>query len=140
MMVVYATTEDLADFLVTIPVWPGAERHLRQASEDIDDLLIGAVYDVDTNQMPTDPRIREAVKRATCAQAHFIQTGGDETGAKSGFSSVSVGGVSYSRSSQVTIGSGRASQEFSPRTLRILHVEGLLPVRPRTRSGGSGAP
>jgi hypothetical protein len=132
-MVVYATTDDLADFLVSVPVWPGAERHLQQASEDIDDLLIGAVYEVDADQMPTDPTIRDAVKRATCAQAQFIQTGGDETGAKSGFASVNVGGVGYSRHPQPTTGSGRAAQEFAPRAVRILRVEGMLPISAHTR-------
>ncbi|WP_433464149.1 hypothetical protein [Spirillospora sp. CA-128828] len=53
----YATIDELREFLKTIPVWPGAERHLEQASEDIDELLIGAVYDVDANELPTDPKI-----------------------------------------------------------------------------------
>ncbi|WP_433234859.1 hypothetical protein [Actinomadura nitritigenes] len=133
-MVVYATAEDLADFLVIVPVWPGAERHLQQASEDIDDLLIGAVYDVDADQMPTDPKVRDAVKRATYTQAPFIQTSGDETGPKVGFASVNVGGTGYSRAARPTTASAVQRRSSGPCCADPAR-RGLLPTQPRTRTG-----
>ena len=131
-MVAYATTSDLAEFLKTIPVWPGAERHLEQASEDIDELLIGAVYDVDTSELPTDPRVKAAITRATCAQAHFIREGGDETGGKSQFTSVHVGGMGYSRNRLISDAKARKPSKYSDRAVTILKAERLLPIKART--------
>ncbi|MBO2461180.1 hypothetical protein [Actinomadura violacea] len=131
-MVVYATISDLENYLVTIPVWPGADRHLQQASEDIDELLIGAVYDVDDDHLPTDPRIADAIKRATCAQAHYIRERGDETGGKAQFTNVSVGSISYSRNRLISESKARTSSKYADRALTILKTERLLPVSPRT--------
>ncbi|WP_141575855.1 hypothetical protein [Actinomadura sp. WMMA1423] len=130
-MVAYATTGDLAEFLNTIPVWPGAERHLEQASEDIDELLIGAVYDVDANELPTDPKVKAAIIRATCAQAHYIRECGDETGGKSQFTSVHVGSMGYSRNRLISESGTRKSSKYSDRAIAILRVERLLLVSSR---------
>ncbi|MFI0406588.1 hypothetical protein [Actinomadura sp. 3N508] len=130
-MVVYATIVDLEDFLVTIPAWPGAARHLQQASEDIDELLIGAVYDVDEAGLATDPVQAAAIKRATCAQAHYIRESGDETGGKSQFTSVNVGGVSYSRK-QAAPSPSRKPSKYADRAVTILRAERLLPINART--------
>ncbi|WP_242890795.1 hypothetical protein [Actinomadura litoris] len=132
MMIVYATIGDLEAYLVTIPVWPGAERHLQQASEDIDELLIGAVYDVDDNHLPTDSRVTDAIKRATCAQAHYIRESGDETGAKAQITSVNVGSIGYSRNRLISESKARTSSKYAGRALTILRTERLLPVNVRT--------
>lgn len=131
-MVVYATLADLAEFLVAIPVWPGAERHLKQASEDVDELLTGAVYAVDANEMPTDPKVAAAIKRATCAQAHFIKEGGDETGGRANVTSVGVGSINYSRNQMISQAKQRRPAKYSDRAMTILKTERLLPVNAHT--------
>jgi hypothetical protein len=131
-MVVYATADDLADFLDPAPVPPTAPRHLPQASEDIDELLIGAVYDVDANDLPTDPRIADALKRATCAQALFIAVGGDETGAKAQFGTVNVGSIAYSRNQRMDGANARVPLRYGPRAVSILRMAQLLPISARS--------
>lgn len=130
-MVVYATVDDLTEYLKTIPVWPGAERHLEQASEDIDELLIGAVYEVDADEMPTDPRVKAAIVRATCAQAHYIREGGDETGGRAQYTSVNVGAMGYSRNRLISESKARKPSKYSDRAMTILKTERLLPVNVR---------
>ncbi|MFC4048344.1 hypothetical protein ACFOY4_01500 [Actinomadura syzygii] len=131
-MVVYATVAGLAEFLVGVPVWPGAKRHLEQASEDVDELLTGAVYAVDANEMPTDPKAAEAIKRATCAQAHYIREGGDETGGRASITSVGVGSINYSRNQMISQAKQRRPAKYGDRALTILKSERLLPINART--------
>lgn len=98
---VYATRADLVDYAppsVTVPEDPEATRVLTRASEDVEDALLTAVYDVDTSKMPTDPDVIEAMKLATCAQAvERIRTGTEDgSDGLDGWDSVSIGSVTLS--------------------------------------------
>lgn len=98
---VYATRADLVDYAppsVTVPDEPEATRVLTRASEDVDDALLTAVYDVDTDDMPTDTKVIEAMKLATCAQAiERIRTGTEDgNDGLDGWDSVSIGSISLS--------------------------------------------
>lgn len=100
---VYATRTDLVNYVpatITVPAEPEATRLLTRASERIDHLLmsIGAVYTVDSvTKLPTDANLIEAFKLATCAQAQWWLETGDESGAGSLYSNVSIGRVSLGR-------------------------------------------
>lgn len=121
MAVVYATSDDYAAFTGQ-PAPEGTDAALARASERIDELLIGAVYDVDEQEMPTDPVKREAITRATCAQAAWSLALGDPYGVAAAFKDISIGSVRLG---------GRNTEGGSPRhapdAARILHVAGLLP-------------
>lgn len=112
---VYATRADLLAYPpppnVTIPEEPEATRVLTRASEDVDDALLTAVYDVDTSEMPTDAKVIEALKLATCAQAiERIRTGtedGDD--GLDGWDSVSIGSITLSGRRNTTTGTGSSS-------------------------------
>ncbi|MEE2041278.1 hypothetical protein Q8791_29040 [Nocardiopsis sp. CT-R113] len=117
----YATVEDLGAFLGPAAVVPeDAEQLLDQASEVVDELLLSARYAVDAAGMPTDPDVAEALARATCAQAVYIDDSGDRTGAGSQWSSASLGGASYVRAT-----GGPGPMGHAPRAVRILRTAGL---------------
>lgn len=121
-MVVYATAADYAAFTGK-PAPEGIDASLARASERIDELLIGAVYDTDDQEMPTDPRERDAITRATCAQAAWMLATGDPYGVAAAFKDISIGSVRLSRA-----GSGEsAPARHAPDAGRILHTAGLLP-------------
>jgi hypothetical protein len=100
---VYATRADLLAYLdgstlaALVPADPEATRKLTRASEQVDDALLTAVYDVDdTTLLPTDPLVAEAMKLATCAQvARGLAVGdGIDTGVV--YTDVSIGSVRLS--------------------------------------------
>jgi hypothetical protein len=74
---------------------------LARASEDVDRALIGAVYPVNTNGMPTDAADVETFKEATCAQAAFRLELSDDTAAL-------------------------AMPPLGPEALKILHLAGAV--------------
>jgi len=90
---VYATTEQ---------AWPtdppeNAELILRLASRVVDFLLVGRVYAVDTDSMPTHPDVAQALQDATVTIAHeVVERGTLEAGGTSQWQSVSIGSVSLS--------------------------------------------
>lgn len=110
---VYATAADLIAYgappSVTLPTGAEADRKLKRASEKVDRALLSAVYDTDTNGMPTDANITEAFKLATCAQVVYWADTGDELGTGGQWDSVSIGSVSLTRGSKSSPGSGGAS-------------------------------
>lgn len=130
----YATVEQLA-------AYPGgdqiaasdAEALLDDASADVDDMLFGAVYEVDADGMPTAPEVADVLARATCAQAVYLDELGDRTGAGRLWQSASIGSVSYTRSTRPS------APDYAPRALRILRTAGLISARvtsPRNQGGG----
>ena len=102
---------------------------LPQASLRLDEILIGAIYETDEDDMPVDAGVAEIFMRATCAQAKFMLVQDDETGAKHGYQNVSVGSVSYSRAQGAT---GVDAERFAPAAISILRVEGVLPINALT--------
>lgn len=101
--------------------------NLVRASEDIDHALIGAVYQVNANGMPTDPMLLDVLVRATARQCEYLIADNDPSGVKKQYTSISVGGVSSTRTA--------ASQSptfppLAPRAAQILNVAGVLPNAP----------
>lgn len=122
---VYATPEQLAMWMGRPAPDDDAARLLARASEDVDDALLTAVYDVDADGDPTDPQVAAALAAAACAQAEFwLASGDDGTGAGSQWDSVSIGPVSLSgRRPGPSPASGL---ELAPRAYRALRAAGLL--------------
>lgn len=122
----YATEGEFTDWLNPEPVPTGAARLLRDASEDIDEMLLTAIYQVDEDGMPVVPATVEALRDATCAQAlHRFMYGDDVEIATSG-ESVSLGPLSFGGTSKSGTGLTGVPQQ-SPRALRILRNAGLIP-------------
>ena len=96
---------------------------LQRASEDIDNALIGAVYAVNANGMPTDAMTIDAFMRACCAQCQFLLAENDDAGIKRQYSSTSMGGVTQSRAAAMT---AMVLPPLAPRAAQILHVAGVL--------------
>ncbi|WP_242882590.1 hypothetical protein [Actinomadura litoris] len=120
-MPVYATPDELTTWL-DAPAPQGAVRLLRVASQIVDEILIGAVYDTDAFEAPTDPQVAERLREATCAQAAYLLALGDDTGATTQAGSHSTGGVSASRA--------QAAPRWAPQALSVLRAGGLLPIHP----------
>lgn len=112
----YATVDELEDHLDGDPTPAHPERLLDRASERVDEMLIGAVYD------GTDPDVTAALKRATLLQAQWMAP--DETGQRAQFSSMSTGGVSWTRAQRQ--GGGVTDSRFSPDALSYIRTSGLL--------------
>lgn len=121
----YATTGDLANWLGTAPP-ANAARLLETATRRLDDLLVAAVYDVDTAGMPTKTAVADALRDAVCAQVEWWIETGDESGsgAVGQYESVSIGSVSLSRGA-----GGSAGSPYAAETRRILSAAGLLNQR-----------
>ncbi|HEX3781707.1 MAG TPA: hypothetical protein VHX38_18750 [Pseudonocardiaceae bacterium] len=100
---------------------------LRLASQDIDVALVGAVYSVDADGMPTDPGLIDTLVRATCMQAQYLVANNDPTGVKREYVSTNVGGVSVTRAASMQ---APALPPLAPRALSILRVDGVLPSAP----------
>jgi hypothetical protein len=125
--VAYATTADFEDYLtpLDVAVPSNAAGLLRLASDMVDELLIGAVYDHDDDGDPTDPTDQAALRKATCAQAHYLMTTGDLTGAQASLQSASVGSVSWTRASSAA--GGVVQARYAPAAVAALRVAGLTP-------------
>lgn len=102
---------------------------LARASEDVDRALIGAVYPVDSNSMPTDATDIQTFNDATCAQVAFRLEVSDDTGAASRNDSTSIGGISIHRAAGTA---GQALPPLGPEALKILHLAGAVGVAAMT--------
>ncbi len=122
---VYATTADLAYYLQAAPP-SDARRMLLRASERIEDLLLTAIYDVDSNHLPTDPTVRAALRNAVCAQVKWWMDTGDESGVMGQMQSVSIGSVSLGRGYTGAGSATGASQNLSVDAVAHLRRAGLL--------------
>jgi hypothetical protein len=97
---------------------------LTMATEDIDNALIGAVYQTDANGMPGKGFIIDAFIRATARQIQWLLADNDPAGVKRMYASTSLGGVSHTRARNMTTG---AFPLLAPRAAQILHSAGVLP-------------
>ncbi|MFI5993162.1 hypothetical protein ACIBAC_15170 [Streptomyces sp. NPDC051362] len=122
---VYATSADYTEWSgQAAPT--GVERMLARASEDIDDALKTARYCTDSDGMPTEADVIDAVRDAVCAQVEFQQETGDTgTGAAGRYDSVSLGPVSLS--GRKDSAAGPQGLDLAPRADRALRRAGLLP-------------
>jgi len=96
---------------------------IQRASEALDHYLIGAVYAVNANGMPTDPMLIDVLMRATCAQTQFMLADNDPTGIKRQYVSTSMGGVSQTRAAAMT---AMTFPPLAPQAAAILHTAGVL--------------
>jgi hypothetical protein len=127
---VYATLEDYQDQTGdTYTPAPRVAYLLRRASSSIDRAMIGAVYPVDGNSMPTDATDIDTFNRATVAQALFMRDLSDDTGAAARNDSTSLGGVSVHRAAGTA---ALALPPLGPEALEILHLASASPVSPMT--------
>lgn len=112
----YATSTDFANYLRAAPP-VNSDHLLAEATTLLDSRVLRLCwYDVDTDGMPTDAVVASALARAVCAQARWWdELGGSTTGADSvGWSSVSLGSLSLSRSGGSTSGSDSPAQQIAP--------------------------
>lgn len=133
----YASTDDYAYYTGEKDPPDGLDRRLLvRASRAVDTNLIGVVYDTDGQGMPTDPRLREVLREATCAQAAWWWSKGDRQGTgiittPAEWDQVSIGDVRLARSSpaQPAPGPG-ARHQLAPDAEAVLRTAGLLPAYP----------
>lgn len=122
----YATEAEFEEYLNPDPVPSGAARLLRDASLEVDEMLLTAVYRVDHDGMPVEPQVIEALRDATCAQAEFRADYGDELEALNQGESIKLGPISFGGS----FSSGPNPQplpRFAPKAIRYLRLAGLIP-------------
>lgn len=128
----YATRAALSTWVgtsQTLPTDTEQDRLLERASQDIDLLLITAVYDVDSGGNPTDSDVAEALSDATCAQVEWWLEIGDEMGAASAWDDVAIGSVRLGRGNG-SGGDGASTPPVAPRAAQRLQLAGLLPGAP----------
>ena len=95
-MRVYATAADVAAY--TGEDAPGnVDALLRVASRTVDVLLVGVVYDTDTDGYPTDAAVSQAMSDATCAIVREAAAAGVLAGGSKDWGSVKIGNVSLSQ-------------------------------------------
>jgi hypothetical protein len=123
----YATEQELIDYLSPDPAPPNAAKVLDRASDDIDGLLLNAVYATDENENPTDARVIAALRKATLAQAEYLVATGDLTGAQRQWGRAQVGGVEYTRGT-----TGKEPGRIAEAALQALVVARLLSPFTRT--------
>ncbi len=127
---VYATTTDYANALLAAPP-AGARRALRAASKVVDEMLLTAVYPVDTSGLPTDAAHIIALRDATCAQAEYAKRTGDANsvgaGAIAGFS---IGPVSVTKGTPAGATRSPLPAHWSPAAYRELSQAGLTGHEP----------
>jgi uncharacterized protein YciI len=120
-VLVYATASDYVDY-TRKPAPADIEGELERASERIDELLTVAVYRTDESGMPSEPDERQAIQRATCAQAAWSLATGDPYGVASTYKDVQIGSVKLGGRTDVG-GPPRYAQD----AVSILRRGGLLP-------------
>lgn len=131
----YATAADLND-----PPWNAqtedaieALTAIMRATPLLEDLTKTAVYAVDDDGYPTDPKVAEAFKDAACAQALYSLDTGDMTGAAARFNSLSLGSFSASGGGTGSAtNTSAAEDQYAPEAVRILANAGLIARAPRS--------
>jgi len=118
----YATEADLTEYLDGDPMPSHPQRLLNQASDDIDELLIGAVYPVDADGVPTGADHIDALMQVCVLQALFLAP--DPDGRKRQYSSMSTSNVSWTRATDAS--GSPITPEFSARAYKMLRLAGLM--------------
>ena len=117
----YGTDEELE-------AYSAPDQLLAKASRLIDSVLVGATYSIGEDGLATDSKIKEAIKRATLAQAAFWKSGSGSQYGPSQYKDVSIGSV---RLSGAQNGVTKKS-DVAPQAIYELTNVGLLPIRPLT--------
>ncbi|WP_329376041.1 hypothetical protein [Streptomyces sp. NBC_01483] len=119
----HATISDLEAWLAPETAPANAWRLLEQASDRIDEALIGAMYD------PTDTAVQDVLRKATVRQVHWMLERGDETGAQDDVQSMTTGQRSITRRTNAGHASAPAPR-ISPQAVTVLRNAGLLTMWP----------
>jgi len=121
----YATIDELAQWLTPEPAPDNAARLLEQASDTLDQALIGVCHNLN------DPDTRDVLRRACVRQVQWMLERGDETGAQNDLQSMSAGPRSFTRR---TVGTGAGSvPKVGPQAAAVLRTSGLLNIWPEVR-------
>lgn len=131
-MLVYATVDDLDDWITPIPT--NADALLRSASLRVREATKTARYTVDGTGLATDATVLQAFKDATCAHAAALATakvdpaGGGVLTKASTAAAKSVGSASVSYADAASAAAAKASLHTSlcPDAVTILQQAGLL--------------
>ncbi|WP_242908674.1 hypothetical protein [Actinomadura terrae] len=131
-MAVYATPDELAEFLAPDPAPPGAARLLARASRDVDGALLCTRYAVDdTTGVATDPKTAAAIKEATLEQAAWRVANGEADGISAPAGSAAIGSVNVTRPAPGTAGSGTVGR-LGEQAAEVLRLAGLTGHAPRS--------
>ncbi|MBL1100144.1 hypothetical protein [Streptomyces coffeae] len=124
---IYATADDLEDYTGQAPP-EDADQLLARATRMLEaEVLRLCWYDVDTDGMPINTVVLEAIQRAVCAQVQWWGELGDSIGAAGvGWGSVGIGSVSLSRSGSAS-GAASAAREIAPQVGDELQSPDLTP-------------
>lgn len=123
----YATVQQLTAWLGGESAVPSdADRLLDRASELIDTATVAAVYATDVDGQPTEHRVIDGLRDATCAQVEYWLETGDELGVAGAYGSVSIGSVTLSGSTRGGSG-GSGPARLAPRARDVLIRAGLGP-------------
>jgi len=130
-MTAYASVVDYGDWLTPTPPPDDAQRRLDRARIVVDEMLLTAVYAVDTGGTPTDADTLAAVKLANCAQAEYQATNGDPLAVGAArYHSMTIGSINLTRAYGGTGSS--APGRWSPTAWAILQQAGLTASEPWT--------
>lgn len=125
---VYANNVDLAGAPWRLSLDENtAEDYLLIASQCVEEATRTAVYDVDEQGAPTEPRVIEAFRDATCALAAWFDETGDPSGASARFNSMSLGSFSISGGGTgAPTNTSAAASRWAPHAITVLGNAGLL--------------
>lgn len=124
---VYATLEDLREFIGKTPPSSIGDAQLREASEVVDEILLTAIYRTNAEGVAACVATRDAIRDATCAQALHTDEYGSESELAAQGGAVSLGPLSLPAiNSGGSKGSGGGVGPWSPRAIRILRGQGLI--------------
>jgi hypothetical protein len=128
----YANSAQLTHYLNEAPPLD-ADWRLRNASALVDEVLIGSVYDVDEDEMPTNTKIIKAMMEAVCETVRWwAEIGDDGTGATAMLASASISNVALGWNSGGKGTRAAAAARLGPSTMSILRVAGMLGHAPTT--------
>lgn len=128
-MRVYATDVEYAAWLGLETAPAGAAIALRTASLRVDEILIGAVYPVDEDGLPTEAAHVQALADATCAQAaHARGSGTSDQGDQPEWAEVQIGSARLKRATAAEVPG--AGGKYSDEAWSILQLAGLVPAEP----------
>jgi hypothetical protein len=133
----YATVEELTGVDGPLDYTPvNAQQLLDRASRDVRRATKCATYDVDGDDLPTDPVVLAAMKAATLEQVCFNLTAGNSEGIRHGLqsgvpSSTSAGEIDLSRGQSVG-GATSGLSWLGDQPFEILQEAGLTGQAPYT--------
>jgi hypothetical protein len=137
VVLVYASTTDLTSW-TTLPAPADAAALLRSASLLVRSSTMSAIYTTDDTGAPTDAKVLQAFKDATCAQAAYWSaanidpsSGGISTTAPVRSKRLGSGAIEYDTSVNASVTAFQAKQAATvtlcPEALMLLHQAAVVP-------------